>query len=146
MKRDDLHTEVTQRILAELEAGAAPWVQPWSTTPGSLKAAVASARILHHGEDEAMLRDVFYLRHGNDDPGPAGRILVAWRALDHSTTLDADAALNADAVGHVADLLGLKMDDELRAAINSAQQICAALSAPDHADKQWARQLVHVGF
>ena len=41
MKRDDLHTEVTQRILAELEAGAAPWVQPWSTTPGSLKAAVA---------------------------------------------------------------------------------------------------------
>jgi hypothetical protein len=33
MKRD-LYTEVTSRILAELEQGAAPWVKPWSATPG----------------------------------------------------------------------------------------------------------------
>jgi antirestriction protein ArdC len=30
----DLYTEVTSRILAELERGAAPWVKPWSATPG----------------------------------------------------------------------------------------------------------------
>src|SRR6476620_7686468 len=30
----DLYTEVTARILAELERGAAPWVKPWSATPG----------------------------------------------------------------------------------------------------------------
>jgi antirestriction protein ArdC len=30
----DLYSEVTSRILAELEAGAAPWVKPWSATPG----------------------------------------------------------------------------------------------------------------
>jgi antirestriction protein ArdC len=30
----DLYTEVTSRILAELERGAAPRVKPWSATPG----------------------------------------------------------------------------------------------------------------
>jgi len=34
MKRD-LYEGVTARILAELEAGAAPWVKPWSATPGA---------------------------------------------------------------------------------------------------------------
>jgi len=30
----DLYAEVTSRILTELERGAAPWVKPWSATPG----------------------------------------------------------------------------------------------------------------
>jgi antirestriction protein ArdC len=30
----DLYSEVTYRILAELERGATPWVKPWSATPG----------------------------------------------------------------------------------------------------------------
>ena len=34
MKRD-LYVEVSARIVAELEAGAAPWVKPWSATPGA---------------------------------------------------------------------------------------------------------------
>src|SRR5258706_15769457 len=34
MKRD-LYAEVSSRILAELEAGAVPWVKPWSATPGA---------------------------------------------------------------------------------------------------------------
>ena len=34
MKRD-LYAEVSARIIAELEAGAAPWVKPWPTTPGA---------------------------------------------------------------------------------------------------------------
>jgi antirestriction protein ArdC len=33
MKRD-LYAEVSQRIVSELERGAAPWVKPWSATPG----------------------------------------------------------------------------------------------------------------
>ena len=31
--RCDLYVDVTNRTLAELEAGAAPWVKPWSATP-----------------------------------------------------------------------------------------------------------------
>lgn len=34
MKRDH-YADVTARILAELEAGAAPWIKPWSATPGA---------------------------------------------------------------------------------------------------------------
>ena len=34
MKRD-LYEEVSTRIIAELEAGAAPWVKPWSATAGA---------------------------------------------------------------------------------------------------------------
>jgi antirestriction protein ArdC len=30
----DLYSEVSSRIIAELEAGAAPWIKPWSATPG----------------------------------------------------------------------------------------------------------------
>src|SRR4051794_9168902 len=31
---NDLYQNVTARILAQLETGAAPWVKPWSATPG----------------------------------------------------------------------------------------------------------------
>jgi antirestriction protein ArdC len=34
MKRD-LYADVSARIVAELEAGAAPWVKPWSASPGA---------------------------------------------------------------------------------------------------------------
>src|SRR6516165_8202083 len=30
----DLYGEVSARIVAELERGAAPWIKPWSATPG----------------------------------------------------------------------------------------------------------------
>jgi hypothetical protein len=60
----------------------------------ALKAAAASARIARRGEDEATLRDAFLLRHGGDDPGPAGRLLVAWRGLDRSAPLADDSILH----------------------------------------------------
>jgi antirestriction protein ArdC len=34
MKRD-LYAAVSARIIAELEAGAAPWIKPWSATPAT---------------------------------------------------------------------------------------------------------------
>jgi antirestriction protein ArdC len=33
--KTDLYAAITARIVAELEAGAAPWVKPWSATPGA---------------------------------------------------------------------------------------------------------------
>jgi antirestriction protein ArdC len=33
--RRDLHAEVSARIVAELEQGAAPWIKPWSATAGA---------------------------------------------------------------------------------------------------------------
>src|SRR5271165_2189734 len=34
MKRD-LYADVSARIIAELQKGAAPWVKPWSASPGA---------------------------------------------------------------------------------------------------------------
>jgi antirestriction protein ArdC len=34
MKRD-LYAEATGRIIERLEVGTAPWVKPWSATPGA---------------------------------------------------------------------------------------------------------------
>jgi hypothetical protein len=99
----------------------------------ALKAAAASARIARRGEDEATLRDVFFLRHGGDDPGPAGRMLVAWRGLDRS------APLSDESVFHVAETLQLKMDDGLRGAIADAQQLAASTQAAPFAAAQAAR-------
>src|SRR5258708_17113318 len=33
--KHDLYAAVSARIVAELEAGAAPWVKPWAATPGA---------------------------------------------------------------------------------------------------------------
>ncbi|MGM4932696.1 DUF1403 family protein [Tardiphaga sp. 619_E2_N8_5] len=47
-------------------------------------ALTCAARLAGQGgrsEDEAMLRDHWYLRQSSDDPGPAGRLLDAWRRL-----------------------------------------------------------------
>ncbi len=47
----------------------------------ALQAAAASLRLLGRREDLGQLRDVQLLRRLGDDPGPAGRVLLAWRQL-----------------------------------------------------------------
>lgn len=52
---------------------------------------LANAAVLtRHGgrtDDEAALRDHWYLRRESDDPGPGGRILKAWRHLGESAAM-----------------------------------------------------------
>jgi hypothetical protein len=81
-------------------------------------------------------RDAFFLRHGGDDPGPAGRMLVAWRGLDRS------APLADDAVFHVTETLQLKVDDALRAAIADVQHLAGSALAAPFAAAQAARVVV----
>lgn len=47
----------------------------------ALQAAAASLRLLGRREDVGQLRDAQLLRRSGDDPGPAGRVLLAWRQL-----------------------------------------------------------------
>jgi len=82
----------------------------------ALSAAAASSKMIRRGEDIDQLRDAFFLRVSpSDEPGPAGRLLIAWRALDRS------APLSDDAVHHVTSILDLKTDDALRIAVATAQ-------------------------
>lgn len=47
----------------------------------ALSAAAAVSQLEGRREGEAQLRDAFVLRKPGDNPGPAGRMLIGWRAL-----------------------------------------------------------------
>lgn len=81
----------------------APWLGSWSARL-ALRAAAASARLLGRGEDEAALRDAFALRRPGDDPGPAGRLLAAWR---RAAGRRPDLVFERDLVEKIAFDLGL---------------------------------------
>lgn len=53
----------------------------------ALSAAAAVCQLEGRREDEAQLRDAFGLRKPDDDPGPAGRMLIGWRALGEARAL-----------------------------------------------------------
>src|SRR5271169_187765 len=57
-----------------------PWAGAWRQRL-ALRAAAASVRRAGRSEDEAALRDALHLTRSDADPGPAGRRLLAWRAL-----------------------------------------------------------------
>ncbi|MBJ2153551.1 MULTISPECIES: DUF1403 family protein [Paracoccaceae] len=53
----------------------------------ALSAAAAVCQLEGRREGEAQLRDAFALRKPGDDPGPAGRMLIGWRALGEARAL-----------------------------------------------------------
>ncbi|HEV7257302.1 MAG TPA: DUF1403 family protein [Bosea sp. (in: a-proteobacteria)] len=53
----------------------------------ALRSGAALARLQGRGEDEATLRDHFYWTRPGHDPGPAGRLLTAWRFLGEAAAL-----------------------------------------------------------
>ncbi|WP_245284903.1 DUF1403 family protein [Bradyrhizobium sp. th.b2] len=69
----------------------------------ALTCAAALARQGGRTEDEAALRDHWYLRRDADDPGPGGRILAAWRKLgERASSSDVEGWIFAlaTALGH----------------------------------------------
>lgn len=72
----------------------------------ALKCAVAAVRLAGRSADEAALRDAWYLRPADGDPGPAGSILAAWRQLAARPP-----AIDIARLAEVVDLLGLRWDD-----------------------------------
>lgn len=84
----------------------------------ALSCAAALARQGGRTEDEAALRDAFYLRRDGDDPGPAGRILEAWRALSERAALRSEEwAFN------LAAALELRLDDGLKDVVSVAAKL-----------------------
>lgn len=81
------------------------WAGAWRQRL-ALKCAIAAVRLAGRSEDEAALRDAWYLRPTDGDPGPAGSILAAWRQL-----ASRPLAIDAERLVEVVDLLGLRWDD-----------------------------------
>jgi hypothetical protein len=78
----------------------------------ALAAAVASVARAGRSEDDAVLRDAFHLTRPGVDPGPAGRHLLAWRALTSSSAGQWRAAIAV-----AAEALEVRRDEALQTAM-----------------------------
>jgi hypothetical protein len=106
--------------LDNLVRSAPAWGGVWRQRL-ALKSAAAATRLLGRTEEEAALRDAHLFRAVGDDPGPAGKVLLAWRRLaSRSTTLDEEAARS------IAELLELKWDDALAEVLANALDLSAS--------------------
>lgn len=81
------------------------WAGAWRQRL-ALKCAAAAVRLAGRSEDEAALRDAWYLRPAAGDPGPAGSLLAAWRQLASRSP-----TINAERLAEVVALLGLRWED-----------------------------------
>jgi hypothetical protein len=106
--------------LDNLVRSAPVWAGVWRQRL-ALKSAAAATRLLGRTEEESALRDAQLFRAAGDDPGPAGKVLVAWRRLaSRSTTLDEEA------VRSIADLLELKWDEPLADVLINAEDLLSS--------------------
>jgi Protein of unknown function (DUF1403) len=100
-----------------------PWAGAWRQRL-ALAAAVASVARAGRSEDEAALRDALHLGRPGADPGPAGRRLLAWRALAAGS-----AGQWRSAIARAAERLQISSDEALPAAI-AAAEACVASPRP----------------
>ncbi|TPK72392.1 DUF1403 family protein [Mesorhizobium sp. B2-3-14] len=80
------------------------WAGAWRQRL-ALNCAAASMRLAGRAEDEAALRDAWYLRSAGADPGPAGAIFAAWRRLSVQPPV-----ADSDRLEKIVDQLGLHWD------------------------------------
>lgn len=83
----------------------------------ALQNAAAAVNLVGRREDESALRDTHYLRAADDDPGPAGHILMAWRRLASRTSRCDEEILRPVAEQHFA----LHWDDALTEVLANAE-------------------------
>lgn len=108
---------VALNSLDNLVRSAPAWGGVWRQRL-ALKSAAAATRLLGRTEEESALRDAQLFRAAGDDPGPAGRTLLAWRRLASRST-----ALDEEAVRSIAALLELKWDEPLSEIISNAEDL-----------------------
>ena len=105
---------IALKSLDDLVRAAPVWAGCWRARQ-ALKCAAVTARLMGRNEDEAALRDALLLTAAGDDPGPAGRVLLAYKKVSTRKP-----AFSSKAVAELADLLGLAWDDRLTTAVDHA--------------------------
>ncbi|MEO4001719.1 DUF1403 family protein [Mesorhizobium sp. CAU 1732] len=124
----DIHRDVDASYLAgaalnslDILVRSEPvWAGVWRQRL-ALKSAAAAMRLHGRTEEESALRDAQLFRAAGYDPGPAGKVLLAWRRLaGRSTTLDEEI------VRSIAELLDLKWDDALAEVVANAEDLASS--------------------
>jgi len=105
---------IALKSLDDLVRSAPAWAGCWRARQ-ALKCAAVAARLMGRNEDEPALRDALLLTATGDDPGPAGRVLLAYKRASTRKP-----AFSSKVVAELADLLGLAWDDRLTAAVDYA--------------------------
>ncbi|WP_018097623.1 DUF1403 family protein [Sinorhizobium meliloti] len=93
--------------LDNLARSDAVWAGAWRQRLG-LKCAVVTVRLMGRSEDEAALRDAVLLTRPGDDPGPAGKVSLAFKSLAAKKR-----AINGKTMAELAELLAVRWDDRL---------------------------------
>ncbi|YBV93991.1 DUF1403 family protein (plasmid) [Phyllobacteriaceae bacterium JZ32] len=103
---------IALKSLDDLVRSSPAWAGCWRARQ-SLKCAVVAARLMGRNEDEAALRDAFLLTALGDDPGPAGKVFLAYKRI-----ATRKPGFSSKAVTELADLLAVAWDDRLQCAVD----------------------------
>ncbi len=139
---------IALKSLDDIVRSAPVWAGCWRSRQ-ALKCAAVAVRLMARNEDEKALRDAVLLTAAGDDPGPTGKVFLAFKRL-----ADRKPGFSSKAVAELADLLGLAWDDGLasvpdladaalqsgRAAPFAAVELVTAIFAvrPDAETLAWA--------
>ncbi|MGV0820461.1 DUF1403 family protein [Martelella sp. AMO21009] len=100
---------IALKSLDDLVRSEPAWAGCWRSRQ-ALKCAASAIRLIGRNEDEAALRDAVLLTAAGDDPGPAGKMVLAYKRL-----ATRKPGFSVKQVADLADLMGLAFDDQLAA-------------------------------
>jgi hypothetical protein len=95
---------IALNCLDNLVRTAPAWAGCWRARQ-ALDCAAAAARLMGRNETQADLRDALLFTAAGDDPGPAGRVVLAFQSLAGRTR-----TVGSKGVEDLAGLMGLRVD------------------------------------
>ncbi|MHB0952804.1 MAG: DUF1403 family protein [Allorhizobium sp.] len=105
---------IALKSLDDLIQAQPAWAGCWRARQ-ALKCSVVAVRLMGRNEDEHALRDALLLTAAGDDPGPAGRVFLAYKRI-----VSRKPGFSSKLVAELADLLGLAWDERLASALGHA--------------------------
>ena len=114
---------IALKSLDDLVQTEPAWAGCWRSRQ-ALKCAGVAVRMAGRNEDEHALRDAVLLTSAGDDPGPAGKLLLAMQKVAGRS-----ATVSTAFVRELADLMALRWNDDLTTAADMADAACQSARA-----------------
>ena len=129
---------IALKSLDDLVRSAPGWAGCWRSRQ-ALKCAAVAARLMGRNEDQSGLRDAVLLTATGDDPGPDGKMFLAFKRL-----AGRKPAVSTKTIADLADLMGLAWDDRLTAAAEHVDAAIRSGRAPPFAAADLVTAIVSV--
>lgn len=95
---------IALKSLDDLVRAAPVWMGCWRSRQ-ALACAASAIRLIGRNEEQAALRDAILLTAPGDDPGPAGKLALAFQKL-----ADRKRTINSKIIEDLTDLMGLRRE------------------------------------